>query len=494
MRKSGILMHITSLPGPYGIGTMGKRAFDFVDFLERAGQHSWQILPLTPTGYGDSPYQSCSAYAGNHYLIDLDQLVAEGLLIPDDLKDILWSGSDTKVDFGRQYNNKLPVLRKAYDRFTGSAEFDAFLVESNDWLPDYALFMALKDRHKGAAWYAWDDSLKFRRPEALEKARKELSGEIRFCSFVQYLFHRQWTALRGYANGKGIEIIGDVPIYVPYDCVEVWKDPHLFQLDETLTPTVVAGCPPDSFSDGGQLWGNPIYRWDVMEKDGFRWWMDRLKAAGQLYDVIRIDHFRGFVSYWSVPYGEATARNGKWVTGPGMAFVRALKKSVPQLQFIVEDLGYLTKEVIELREATGFPGMKVLQFAFDTREPSEYLPHTYTHNSVCYTGTHDNTTMQGWFDDADEKTVAYAREYMCLNEYEGPVWGSVRTAMSSVSDLCVVQMQDYLELDGTNRMNTPGTISAANWTWRAEEGFASEALAKRILALTRLYGRAYDHK
>ena len=489
MRCSGILMHISSLPGPYGVGTMGKNAFRFVDFLEDAGQSVWQILPLTPTGYGDSPYQSCSTFAGNHYLIDLEALVEEKLLKKEELSSIRWSWSETKADFGLLYNNRLNVLRKAYDRFAAQEELDAFCAENAGWLPDFALFMALKDRFGGKPWYQWDKALKFRDSKAIETARQELKEEIRFFCFVQYLFYKQWNALRAYAHGKGIRIIGDVPIYVPYDSVEVWKDTQLFQLDEKLDPVSVAGCPPDAFSADGQLWGNPLYRWDVMAEDGFAWWIRRLAAAGELYDIVRMDHFRGLEAYWSIPYGDATAKGGKWIKGPGMDFVNAVKKGLPELNMIAEDLGFLTQEVLDLRDASGYPGMKVLEFAFDSREPSDYLPHNYVSNTVCYTGTHDNMTMRQWFETASEDAVAYATEYMNLTEKEGLVWGVIRTAYASVSDLCVIQMQDLLNLGAQARMNFPGTLSDANWTWRADDAFMSEDLAKKILNMTKLYGR-----
>ena len=489
MRCSGILMHISSLPGPYGIGTMGKRAFEFIDFLEEAGQSIWQILPLNPTGYGDSPYQSCSTFAGNHYLIDLDALVEEGLLKKEELEQIQWSRSETKADFGLLYNNRLNVLHKAYERFAAVEELDAFCLKNSSWLSDFALFMALKNRFSGKPWYQWDKDLKFRDPDAIWTARQELKDEIRFFSFVQFLFFKQWNALRSYAHSKNIRIIGDVPIYVPYDSVEVWKDTELFQLDERLDPVSVAGCPPDAFSEDGQLWGNPLYRWDVMEEDGFGWWIRRLAAAGELYDIVRMDHFRGLEAYWSIPYGDTTAKGGKWVKGPGMAFVKAIKKVLPNLNMIAEDLGFLTQEVLDLRDASGYPGMKVLEFAFDSREPSDYLPHTYIPNTVCYTGTHDNMTMRQWFETATPEAVEYAAEYMNLSEKEGLVWGVIRTAFASVSDYCVIQMQDLLDLGAEARMNFPGTLSDSNWTWRAKDDIMSKTLAKRILAMTKLYGR-----
>ena len=489
MRESGILMHITSLPGPYGVGTMGKQAFAFVDFLEAAGQSWWQILPLNPTGYGDSPYQSCSTFAGNHYLIDLDTLIEAGLLKKEEVSSIRWSRKETKANFGLLYNSRLKVLRLAYDRFQADDAFEIFCEANADWLPDFALFMALKDRFGGKPWYQWDQDLKFRREEALKQAALDYAEEIRFYCFVQYLFDCQWTALREYAHSKGVRIIGDVPIYVPYDSVEVWSEPELFRLNEDLDPIDVAGCPPDAFTADGQLWGNPLYRWDVHEADGFRWWIRRLAAAGKLYDMVRMDHFRGLEAYWSVPFGDKTARNGKWVKGPDMAFVTAIKNALPDLSMIAEDLGFLTQEVLDLRDASGYPGMKVLQFAFDSREPSDYLPHTYTKNTVCYTGTHDNMTMRQWFDTAPAEAVEFAKEYMNLSRKEGYVWGCIRTVFASVSDLCIIQMQDILNLGAEGRMNFPGTLSDSNWTWRAKDGIINPALAEKVGALTKLYCR-----
>ena len=489
MRTSGILMHITSLPGPYGVGTMGKQAFAFVDFLKKSGQSYWQILPLTPTGYGDSPYQSCSTFAGNHYLIDLDALIDQGLLEKGEVESRQWCVREDKADFGLQYNNRLSVLRIAYSRFQDQEALDAFCSANSSWLPDFALFMALKGKTGGKPWYEWEKGLKFRETDAVWNARQSLKDEVRFYSFVQYVFYQQWSALRAYAHENGIKIIGDVPIYVPRDSVEVWSSPELFQLDENLDPVSIAGCPPDAFSDDGQLWGNPLYRWEDMAQDGYSWWIRRLAAAGKLYDVVRMDHFRGFEAYWSVPFGDTTAKSGKWIKGPAMDFINAVKKQLPELKLIAEDLGFLTQEVLDMRDDSGFPGMKVLGFAFDSREPSEYLPHTYTANSVCYTGTHDNMTMRQWLQTASADAVAYATEYMNLTEAEGLVWGAIRTAMASVSDLCIVQMQDYLDLGGEARMNFPGTQSADNWTWRARPGYLKRGLAEKILRMTKLYGR-----
>ena len=488
MRKAGILMHITSLPGPYGVGTMGKNAYAFLDFLHKSGQQSWQLLPLGPTGYGDSPYQSCSAYAGNPYLIDLDTLVRQHLLTKEEVMNVDWGSDETKVDFGKLYNGRTPILKLAYSRFRNERALNAFRKRNEKWLPDFALYMALKESHNFAPWFSWEEDVKLRKPEALEKAARELSREIGFYCFVQYLFYRQWDALKRRAGELGIELIGDVPIYVPYDSVEVWKNPELFELDETLAPTAVAGCPPDAFTADGQLWGNPLYRWDKMEQTGYKWWLDRLGAAGKLFDVVRLDHFRGFEAYWSVPYGDETARNGHWVKGPGMSFVNALKKGLPKLDFIAEDLGFLTQEVLDLRDESGYPGMKVLEFAFDSKEPSEYRPHTYTPNTVCYTGTHDNMTMRQWFETASPEAVKVAVDYMTLTKKEGYVWGTIRTAMSSVSERAIVQLQDYLNLGGEARMNFPGTMGS-NWTWRVKKGYATNALAAKIRELTQRYDR-----
>ena len=489
MRHSGILMHITSLPAPYGVGTMGKSALEFIDFLEKAGQTLWQILPLSPTGYGDSPYQSCSTYAGNHYLIDLDALVQDGLLTSEELSGICWGGNAEKVDFGLLYQHRLPVLRKAYSRFTDAEALDAFCRENGDWLPDFTLYMALKDEYQGLPWFSWPDQLKKRDPDALWQTRQNLRDSIRFYSFVQYLFFKQWNALRDYAHKKNVRIIGDVPIYVPMDSVDVWANPELFQLDGDLKPEAVAGVPPDGFTADGQLWGNPLYRWEAHKKEHYGWWLRRLGAAGKLYDIVRLDHFRGFEAYWSVPATDRTARNGHWVEGPNLDFINAVKTGLPKLELIAEDLGYLTPSLLKMRDDSGWPGMKVLEFAFDSKEPSDYLPHTYPENSVCYTGTHDNMTMRQWFETADAEAVEYAKSYMALSEQEGYVWGTIRTACASVSRICVVQLQDYLNLSGAARMNCPGTSDGTNWTWRVQDGLCTDELAEKIYKLTALYGR-----
>lgn len=488
MRKSGILMHISSLPGPWGIGTMGKSAYEFVDFLQAAGQGYWQILPLSPTGYGDSPYQAFSTFAGNHYLIDPELLRQQGLLTREELDSFQWGDQD-RVDYGLLYAQREELLRLAFARFEPDDGYKSFVAENAWWLEDFALFVSLKRKFNGQGWQNWTLGLMMRIDASLLAYRRELAESIRFHYFLQYQFHLQWHALKQYANSRGIRIIGDVPIYVPLDSADVWANPQLFQLDANRQPKMVAGCPPDSFSADGQLWGNPLYDWEKMKATGYKWWLQRLGAALQMYDVVRLDHFRGFESYWAVPAKDSTAMNGQWVLGPGMDFIGALQKAFPDGQFIAEDLGYVTPQVRQLQMESGYPSMKVLEFAFDSREEGNYLPHLYPVNSVCYTGTHDNVTLKQWFQEASARDVAEARAYLGLHEPEGDIWGMIRGAMGSVSWLCIVQMQDYLELDGKARMNHPGTLTPNNWSWRAPEGFASEALTQRIREMTRRYGR-----
>ncbi len=480
-------MHISSLPGPYGIGSMGKCAYDFVDFLCKAGQRCWQILPLSPTGYGDSPYQSFSIFAGNPYLIDLDALIAQGLLRQEEVDAVCWCSDETKVDYGCLYENRGRLLKLAYQRYTPDLGFDSF-VKENPWLENYSLFMALKEHFLGIPWQSWPKELVLRDKAALDECRVMLSQELAYHSFVQYIFYSQWQKLRAYANAKGLRIIGDVPIYVPLDSADTWADPQLFQLDENCRPTGLAGCPPDSFCADGQFWGNPLYNWERMKDENYAWWIERLAAAGRMYDIIRFDHFRGFESYWAIPAGAATAAEGKWVPGPGMDFISAVQAALPEIDFIAEDLGYVTPEVRRLLEASTYPGMKVLQFAFDSHESGNYLPHTYPVNSVCYSGTHDNLTLRQWFDEALPEDLLHAVKYLGLNEQEGYVKGMIRGCMSSVSRLCIVQMQDYLELGSDARMNCPGVLGN-NWVWRAQAGFASDELCTHIRSLTELYGR-----
>jgi 4-alpha-glucanotransferase len=492
-RSSGILMPVTSLPSPYGIGTLGQAAYDFADFLHAAGQRYWQMLPLGPTSYGDSPYQSFSSYAGNPYLIDLDLLVEDGLLTRREAASVDWGTDARHVDYARIYRERFRVLARAKARGweRDREAVAAFEAENRRWLPDYALFMACK-RHFGMrSWTEWEDEdLRLRRSQAvLDSYRALLREDVELFTYLQFLFFRQWDRLRAYIHRLDIRVIGDVPIYVAMDSADVWAEPQFFQLDERCVPTAVSGVPPDYFSADGQLWGNPLYRWDRMREDGFGWWIRRIDGAARLYDVIRIDHFRGFDEYWSIPYGETTARNGQWLPGPGMDLVGVLTGWFPRLSFIAEDLGFPTPGVAELLRRSGWPGMKVLEFAFDSRDESSYLPHTYERHCICYTGTHDNSPLALWREEAEAEDVAYAVRYLGLHESEGFNWGMIRGGMSSVARLFVAQMQDYLELGAGHRMNEPGTLGG-NWTWRMLPGEASAALAEKIRGITVMYGRA----
>ena len=484
-RSSGILLHISSLPSPYGIGNLGQAARDFIDFLVRAKQRYWQLLPISPTGYGDSPYQSSSTFAGNPYFIDPDQLLQQGLLTEAEL-DQPWSDSEMQADYGRLYQMRLPMLRKAFQRAETGAEFDAFCRAEASWLEDYALFMAVKAHFGGKSWLDWDADIRTRKPAAMKYYRTLLAEEIQFQQWLQFVFFAQWKSLRDYAAQKGIAIIGDIPIYVPLDSADVWSDPNSFQLKRSRRPRVVAGCPPDAFTRDGQYWGNPIYDWQGMEADGFSWWVRRIGAAVRFFDVIRIDHFRGIESYWSIPAHHKTARRGTWIKGPGMALINAIKQAYPQADFIAEDLGYMTPEVHQLVEDSGFPSMKVLEFAFDSREPSNYLPHVYNENCVCYTGTHDNPTLQQWYVESSEEDLdrKFAREYMMITEGEDFCDAIIRLGMDSKANLFMVQMQDYLRLGAEARMNEPGHMNARNWRWRMLPGAANDQLADEIAAMT----------
>lgn len=487
-RASGILMPVFSLPSPYGIGTFGKAAYDWVDFLARAKQTYWQVLPLGPTSYGDSPYQSFSAFAGNPYFIDPDLLVAAGLLSAKECAAAA-CGSDTKVDYAALYETRFALLQQAFDRFTDDAALTAFWHRHKSWLDDYALYTAIKAANGQHSWAEWPDDVRLRRPDALAKARRTLLREQRFCVFLQYLFFTQWDALKTYAAAKGVHIIGDMPIYVAMDSADVWANSEIFQLDANKQPTEVSGCPPDGFSADGQLWGNPLYRWDVLAQNGYDWWMRRLAASFELFDTVRIDHFRGLESYYAIPHGAPNARNGRWRKGPGLDFIRAIRKQFRGRQIIAEDLGFLTPSVRQLLRRSGYPGMKVLQFAFDTREESDYLPHNYQKNCVVYTGTHDNDTMLGWLQTARRADVRFARRYLDIHHRDDEQWAFIRAAIASVADLAVIPMQDYLGLGGEARINTPSTLGG-NWVWRMAPGSASDALAARIAGLCSLFGRA----
>ena len=490
MRASGVLLHITSLPSPYGIGTRGREAYRFAGFLHQAGQRYWQMLPPGPTSFGDSPYQSFSAFAGNPYLIDLSLLIEDGLLTQEEVEAQHWGANPEQVDYSAVYAARLPLLKLAYARgYARDYElFSGFETENAVWLPDYSLFMALKARFGMRSWMEWPEEIRLRQEESLSDYRKLLQDEIRFYAYVQFLFFRQWEAFKTHCAAQQVRLIGDLPIYVALDSADVWANPELFLLDEARRPTHVAGVPPDYFSADGQLWGNPLYDWARMEHDGFAWWMRRIAASARQFDVLRIDHFRGFASYWSVPYGEQTAKNGVWRKGPGQSFIDALKLNFPALPVIAEDLGILTDDVYALMDYAGYPGMRVLQFAFDSLCVGCYQPHTYPTACVCYTGTHDNDTVMGWMKNGDPEAVGYAAEYFGLNPREGLNWGFLRGGMSSVADLFVAQMQDYLGLDSSARMNTPST-TGCNWCWRMLPGMDDDVLAEKIRRMTTMFGR-----
>lgn len=489
MRACGILLPIFSLPSPHGIGTFGKAAFDFVDFLNKAGQAYWQILPLNPTTYGDSPYQSFSSFAGNPYFIDLDLLCEEGLITKKELLSFDFGNDKNTVNYGKLYENRLKLLHIAFSHFKPDKKYIEFLRNNGFWLKDYALFHSLKASHGGAAWSTWEKGLRFREAETLKTAQYELREEIDFYCFVQFKFHAQWQDLKDYANKKGVRIIGDIPIYVAYDSADVWSNTNQFLLDEKLAPKVVAGCPPDSFCQDGQLWGNPIYNWAAMKADGYSWWKKYLKHAMSRYDITRIDHFRAFEAYFCIPANDKTAKNGKWIKGPNIDFFNSLKADFGEtLPIIAEDLGHLTPEVYELLEKTAFPGMKVLQFAFDGSPENCYLPHNCKKNSVIYIGTHDNDTAIGWLSSATKREVENAYKYLGYNKSDGFNWAMIRTAMSTVADTCILTMADLIGADSSARINTPSTLQN-NWVWRIDKDCINDWLASILLEHTRLYGR-----
>ncbi len=488
-------MSVTSLPGRYGIGCFSKSAYDFVDWLREAGQTCWQILPLGPTSYGDSPYQSFSTFAGNPYFISLEELTEEGVLTKKECQSADFGKRADDIDYEKIYKNRYPLLHKAYERSRISEDPDyvRFAEENRWWLADYALFMAVKDRFGGAPWTEWAEDIRLRRDYAMDYYRRELYFDIEFQQYLQYKFFSQWKKLKAYANEKGIQIIGDIPIYVAMDSADAWAHPELFQLDERNMPAAVAGCPPDGFSATGQLWGNPLYRWEYHKSTGYDWWMSRMWFCFQMYDVVRIDHFRGFDEYYSIPYGEETAVNGHWEKGPGIDLFRCMEQRLGKHQVIAEDLGYVTDSVRKMVQESGFPGMKVLEFAFDSRDSgsaSDYLPHNYAENSAAYTGTHDNETIAGWFRSITDEERQMARDYLCDQHTpaEELYKSFIALVMRSRSDLCIIPMQDYLGLDNQSRMNQPSTLGK-NWKWRLVKGELSDELKEEILAITRRYGR-----
>jgi 4-alpha-glucanotransferase len=491
-RASGILLHPTSLPSRFGIGDLGANAYRFVDALVEMGQKLWQVLPLGPTGYGDSPYQCFSAFAGNPLLISPDRLVEENALSPDDLNNVP-PFAPHRVAYGDVIEYKQALLHHSYIHFLQYAPpeqhqaFESFCADNAAWLDDYALFMALKTAHKGEAWTAWQDDVARRTATALSRAKSQLSDVIQKQKYFQFQFFRQWHALKRYANEKGIRLIGDIPIFVAFDSADVWANRELFRLDQRGNPEVVAGVPPDYFSPTGQRWGNPIYRWDVMAKDGYRWWIARCRAAFAMFDYVRIDHFRGFEAYWEVPASEPTAVNGRWVKGPGKALFQAIQDALGQLPIIAEDLGVITPEVKALRDAFGFPGMRVLHFAFVADASSEFLPHNYVRNTVAYAGTHDNDTTIGWFEKLDPVTRQRVLDYTGSDGSQIH-WDLIRLLLMSVADTVILTLQDVMGLGSEARMNFPGRAEG-NWQWRFTWDQLTDEAQARLRKLTAIYGR-----
>ena len=505
MRESGILYPILSLPSRYGIGCFSKEAYEFVDFLKESGQGFWQILPLGPTGFGDSPYQSFSSFAGNPYFISPEKLIEEGLLTYEECDRFDFGAEEERVDYGALYDSRFKLLRLAYDRFVEkgfdtSKEYLTFLEEAEDWLTDYCLYMALKEKHEGADWLNWEEEYRLRKPAALKKAEKELSDTIGFFRFQQYKFSEQWNKLHTYANEHQVKIIGDIPFYVALDSADTWAHPEAFLMDKELKPSYVAGCQPDAFSRTGQLWGNPVYDWEALAKNDYDWWIRRIERNYELFDVIRIDHFHGFSEYYAIPYGEETAEKGIAKKGPGMDFFRVLEKKIGpwsgegRLRIIAEDLGTITEENVKLLKDTGIPGMNVLQYAF-TGWNSIYITHKHSKNSVVYTGTHDNPPTLAWIEDINDGSREFCRRYVNSmdSNYGGLVWEIIREAYRSVADLCIIPIQDYIVKGREARMNCPGS-QGENWQWRVKPNFLSQELAGSIRKLAEIYGRIPEEK
>lgn len=490
-RASCIILPITSLPSPYGIGTVGKAAYDFIKFLADSGQKYWQILPIGPTSYGDSPYQSFSSFAGNPYLIDLELLVEDDLLEYEEFENVNFGDNPEYVDYSLMYLYRFKVLELAYKRGkeTLKEEVKKFRTKNSYWIDDYALFMAVKKHFMDASWTEWPEDIKLRKPKAIKKYMTELKDEVDFYIFLQYLFHKQWTILREYSKRHGIEIIGDIPIYIAMDSADAWANSDILMLDKkTLKPLEVGGCPPDGFSEDGQLWGNPVYDWDFLKESGYEWWIKRIEINLKYYDILRLDHFIGFSSFWSIPYGDETAKYGVRRLGPGYEFFKKLEERLGELPIIVEDLGVQSEEVFKLKKKVGYPGMAVLQFGFFPFEDADYIPHNLEENTIVYTGTHDNQTIRGWLEGLSENEFKFVKDYVNLTEEEGYNWGMIRSAMMSHSRLAVVPMHDYLNLGDEARINEPSTLGN-NWKWRVLKSKLSPELAEKIRYITRLYGR-----
>lgn len=491
-RGAGILMPISSLPSNYGIGTLGYEGYRFVDFLKRIGCRYWQVLPVGPTSYGDSPYQSFSAFAGNPYFIDLEYLIQEGLLTDQEVDGLEWQQSEDKVDYARIYQLRFSVLKKAFRRskHKNSSDFKIFCERNSYWLRDYSLYMAVKNHFDNHEWLLWDEDIKLREPDAIEKYTKLLEEEIDFWEFCQFKFSEQWNRLKTYANSQGIMIIGDIPLYVSADSSDLWVHGDLFELDERKNPINVAGVPPDAFSDEGQRWGNPLYRWDVMEKKDFTWWRERMKTSAALYDVIRIDHFIGVVNYYSIPQESPTAVIGEWRMGPGEKLTKVIMESIGNAKIIAEDLGLITQNVRDLIEKTGFPGMKILQFSLEGPSDHEYLPHNYkSTNWVAYTGTHDNETLVGYINNKTDEQLEFAFRYYNVKSREELPYAMIRALYSSIADVVIIQMQDILQLDNSARMNFPSTIGG-NWQWRMTKEQYKDIKEESLLEYAKLYARA----
>lgn len=491
-RSAGILMPVSSLPSPYGIGSFGKSAYNFVDNLVAARQKFWQVLPLGPTSFGDSPYASFSAFAGNPYFIDLDKLVEEGLLESDYVHSFMWNMEDQYVDYGLIYNSRFQVLRTAFKNSSHQNldEYKTFLKENEYWLDGYCLYSACKNKFEGTSWTDWESEIKCRDEESMQELKEELKNDIEFYKFVQYKFYEQWNQLKEYANEKGIEIIGDIPLYVAMDSADVWQHTEYFQLDEELNPTKVAGVPPDVFSETGQRWGNPLYDWKKLEAEDFSWWRKRMEHSARLYDVIRIDHFIGMVKYYAIPAEDEDARNGTWEKGPGLKLIKVMNESIGNKKIIAEDLGVQMPEVIKVLEKSGYPGMKVLEFAFDGNRKNDHLPYYWTQNTVAYGGTHDNDTLMGYFTGLQSWELGYVREFMeCRNgSVEDLVDKIFRTAYASVADLVIFQMQDVLKVGNIGRMNLPSSMGT-NWRWRMLQGQFGPEEIEKLRYLCDIYGR-----